>query len=171
MKHFGMALSEMVASHYGGNRSALAKEVNVSPSTIGRFCSGEVEPTLESLETICRRCDAPARRKLLLAAARDRIPEAYQPEIFADGDAETERLRAELPADLAAVIRYMASSALNDEATAGFLRKIGEWVGLAAPQARLMVAEEPGEEGERPKGGSGSAKVNYPLPPRKKRKS
>ncbi len=141
MNHFGLALSELVARRYNGNRSALAKEIRSSPSTIGRFCSGEVEPTLDRLEAICRQCDEAERRVLLLAAARDRIPAAYQKEIFTDGNPEAERLRAGLPEDLAAVIRYLENSALNDPGTASYLRKIGEWVGISRREARLMVAE------------------------------
>jgi len=161
MKHFATALTEIINRCFEGNRSTLAKKSGVSPSTIARFCSGEVEPTLDRLEAISAQLPRLDRKQLLLAAARDRVPDEYQHEIFGDGDAASEFVRAKLSPDLAAVIRYLENNALQDPLTASYLRRIGDWVGISSsakiqplperfPSAR--VAEEPTSYKAKPAG-------------------
>lgn len=142
MKNFGMALSEIVERRYRGNRSALAKLINVSPSTIYRFCSGEMEPAMDSLEALCDQLPPEERKRLLVAAARDRIPSAYQDELFGSDEPAPSLFRARLSPDLAAVIRYLEGAAMKDESTAAYLRKIGEWVGLPLPPDPLKISEK-----------------------------
>lgn len=148
MKHFSTALTEIIDRAFSGNRSTLAKASSVSPSTIGRFCAGEVEPTLDRLEAICKSLGRHDRKQLLMAAARDRIPLAYQDELFGDEDPASQLIRAKLSPDLAAVIRYLESTAMQDDLTASYLRRIGDWVGLGTSGTSkwsmedLKVAEE-----------------------------
>lgn len=155
MKHFATALSEIIDRAYNGNRSQLAKLVEVSPSTIGRFCSGDVEPTLERVDAIAQSLSRADRKQLLMAAARDRVPLRFQDEIFGDEDPASQLLRAKLSPDLAAVIRYLESTAMTDDLTASYLRRIGEWIGLTQSQGtQLRVAEEPKSFGTKPANGT-----------------
>lgn len=138
MKHFATALTDIISRCFDGNRSTLAKLAKVSPSTIARFCSGDVEPTLDRLEDICRVLNRHDRRLLLMAASRDRIPAEYQDEVFGDEDPASQVIRAKLPPDLAAVIRYLEGDAMKDAQTASYLRRIGCWVGILDP-AKVAV--------------------------------
>lgn len=142
MKHFATALTEIIERAFNGNRSTLAKASTVSPSTIGRFCTGEVEPTLDRLEALCKCLGRHDRKQLLMAAARDRIPTIYQDELFGDEDPASQLIRAKLSPDLAAVIRYLESTAMQDDLTASYLRRIGEWVGLGTVSASKWSIED-----------------------------
>lgn len=80
------------------------------------------------------------RKQLLLAAARDRVPVQFQEEIFGDEDPASQILRGKLSPDLAAVIRYLESTAMTDDLTASYLRRIGAWVGIADAPAVAKTA-------------------------------
>ncbi|MGC4014688.1 MAG: hypothetical protein QM755_09265 [Luteolibacter sp.] len=82
-----------------------------------------------------------------MAAARDRIPVAFQGELFGDEDPSSQMIRAKLSPDLAAVIRYLEASAMTDENTAAYLRRIGGWVGIIDKPEALRAAEDPSPYG------------------------
>ena len=142
--HLATTLKEIIVRSFDGNRSKFSKLCGVSHVTIGRFCHGEVSPTLEKLTEICSHLKSPDRKRLLLAAARDRVPEIYQDEIFGSVDQASDMIRASLSPDLAAVISYLEKGAMNDPSTAEYLRRIGKWVGLIQEQETqaLKVAED-----------------------------
>jgi transcriptional regulator with XRE-family HTH domain len=127
---FQIALNEVVIRSFAGNASSIARACQVPPSTISRLLSGKFEPTCETLETLAEVLNPDDRRQILLAAARDRIPSSFRSEIFGDEDPASQLLRAKLSPDLASVIRYLEASAMSDEVTAAYLRRIGRWVGL-----------------------------------------
>lgn len=126
----GNALQEIINRNFEGKHVRFSDKCGLSHVSIGRICDGKISPTLDSLEKMCRVLPRQERKILLLAAARDRIPAEYQTELFGDTDIASEILRANLPADLAAVIRYLESAALNDPTTASYLRRIGQWAGV-----------------------------------------
>jgi transcriptional regulator with XRE-family HTH domain len=133
MSHLSTALSEIIARSYSGNASEFARATGVSSPNISRIRDGKFEPTLTILEALARNLHRHDRKQLLLAAARDRVPTAFQDEVFGDEDPASQLIRARLSPDLAAVIRYLESTVMNDETTAMYLRKIGEWVGILTP--------------------------------------
>lgn len=124
------ALQEIISRNFEGKDVRFAKKCGLSHATIGRICDGKIAPTLESLDKMCEVIPRHERKVLLMAAARDRIPEKYQSELFGDTDPASEMLRAKLSPDLAAVIRYLESTAMSDPSTADYLRRIGKWVGI-----------------------------------------
>gem|GEM_PF-6507398 len=128
--HTGTALQGIIKRNFGGKRVRFSSKCCLSHVTVGRICEGKIAPTLESLDKMCAVIPRPERKILLLAAARDRIPDQYEAELFGDSDMASEILRAKLPPDLAAVIRYLESTALSDPMTAEYLRRIGTWVGI-----------------------------------------
>ena len=145
MSHFSTALTEIVERSFGGKWAELSRTSNVDASVISRLAAGKFEPTLDRLELICAAMNRHDRKQLLIAAARDRIPTAYQDDLFGDEDPASQLIRAKLSPDLAAVIRYLESNAMTDDLTASYLRRIGEWVGIVDPAPAfgdLKVAED-----------------------------
>lgn len=140
--NFSITLTEIIRLNYKGDKVKFSKLCKVSYTTIYRLCNGETEPSMEKLETICGIVHRLDRRNLLLAAARDRIPVKYQQDVYGDADASSEIIRAKLPKDLAAVIRYLESSALTDPQTAEYLRRIGTWVGIIEDSEHIPRAAE-----------------------------
>lgn len=143
MSHFSTALKEIITRSFEGNASNLTRATSLASSTVSRLLSGTFEPSIDNLEHIAKHLSRTDRKQLLLAAARDRVPDQFQDEIFGDEDLASQFLRAKLSPDLAAVIRYLESNAMADQLTGDYLRRIGTWVGINQPDAReLKVAED-----------------------------
>ena len=161
MSHFSTALQEIITRSFEGNASNLGRATQLASSTVSRLLSGKFEPTLENLGNFGRSLTRTDRKQLLIAAARDRVPTEFQDELFGDEDPAAQLIRAKLSPDLAAVIRYLESSAMNDETTAQYLRKIGEWVGITTPSyGSLKVAETPATYNTPPARGKSSGSTN-----------
>lgn len=159
MSNFSNTLTEIVKRSFEGKWAKLAEKSGVDPSVISRLGAGKFEPTTERLQMICEALHRNDCKQLLIAAARDRIPEKFQSEIFGDEDPASQLLRSRLSPDLAAVIRYLESTAMGDPLTANYLRRIGEWVGIipnAAKGQDLKVADGVAEYKVTPKSNGGS---------------
>lgn len=142
MSNFSTALTEIVNRSFEGKWASLASKCGIDPSVISRLGAGKFEPTTERLGIICSALARHDLKQLLLAAARDRIPTIYQEEIFGQEDAVSSLVRANLSPDLALIIRYLETTAMTDELTASYLRRIGDWVGITSNnETALKVAE------------------------------
>ena len=140
MSHFSTALTEIVERSFAGKWAELSRSCGLDASIISRLAAGKFEPTVERLGEIAGAMSRPDRKQLLIAAARDRVPNQFQSEIFADEDPASQILRAKLSPDISAVIRYLESNAMSDESTAAYLRKIGDWVFRVPANVTPMVS-------------------------------
>ncbi len=161
MSHFSTALTEIVERSFESKWADLARRSGVDSSVISRFAAGKITPSIDGLGSLAAAMNRHDRKQLFLAAARDRIPPAYQDEIFGDEDPASQLLRAKLSPDLAAVIRYLESNAMSDELTATYLRRIASWIfqepAAATTQNTLRVAEDPVQYPAKKNNGLGKA--------------
>jgi len=132
MKEFPQALSDLTETRFEGNRASLAKSAGMDRSVITKLIAGDTSPSIARLEALCAVLDLSDRRSILLAAARDLIPDNYKEEVWhAQFGHVTDMLRGALPPDVKAVLDYLERDALENKETVAFLRRIGKMIGLS----------------------------------------
>ena len=131
MKEFPRALEDIIATNYDGNRSSLARAANMDRSVITKLIAGDTSPTQGRLESFCLVLELTDRRSLLLAAARDLIPEPFKEEVWhASFGHVSDMLRGALAPDVKVVLDYLERDALENQETVAFLRRIGKMIGI-----------------------------------------
>ena len=131
MKEFPRALEEVILKEFAGNRASLARAAQMDRSVITKLLSGDTSPTQARLEALCEVLEPPARRSVLLAAARDLIPSRYKEEVSrSEFGHVSDMLRGALPSDVKAVLDYLERDALENPETVAFLRRISKMIGL-----------------------------------------
>lgn len=130
MSEFSTALTEIIERSYEGNSMKLSRASSVPSSALTRLTKASLSPSTARLEELSKALNRHDRRQLLLAAARDRIPEQYQAEVFDAKGTSTAMSKGKLPNDIEAIISWLQMDALRDEETRVFIRKIGKWIGI-----------------------------------------
>ena len=133
MKEFPRALEDIISTKFAGNRASLARAADLDRSVVTKLIAGDTSPTQARLESLCSVLESPDRRSLLLAAARDLIPQAYKEEVWhAQFGHVSDMLRGALAPDVKAVLDYLERDALENQETVSFLRRIGKMIGISS---------------------------------------
>lgn len=125
---FSRSLDEVLQRSYGDNMAELRRATDIPGPVIYNLRTGKIDPSAARLEALADGVSKDDRRLLLLAAARDVIPEKYRGEVLDEGNFSLGDVA--LPDELEKVVHFLRSDALTNPDTAAFLRSIGKWSGV-----------------------------------------